>query len=378
LLASAPKEWRANLDMAWQVWKFRLRMARDARTASASGQADRQALARLVSHQTAYWEHRAPLTPKASTSALRDFNHQSTSAFVLSIRGTKVGLWNKPPFSFAKQEKNFRREEQRAFLKRAMLYRAFIEAVLRRATADHCFDLALDVTDLPADSSELPIFSFQKKRGAHNLLLPDVDFFHNKWYQKEHDALTYETKTNSACFVGSSTGDWHTVDSIRHLISRRLRMADYFHGHPQVRFQIAQAAQCLTDEAKTYLMQQRYFSNFVSWDEQLRHRFLIVMDGNGATCSRLVKGLMSNSVVVKFNSPHELYYFSALEPGRDHLLVETEQELERIVEREATHPGSFKAVAQQGQLFAAKYLTLGSVMDYTALLLKSFAEPTRR
>jgi hypothetical protein len=102
------------------------------------------------------------------------------------------------------------------------------------------------------------------------------------------------------------------------------------------------------------------------------------MDGNGATCSRLVKGLMSNSVVIKFNSPHELYYFSALEPGHDHLLVNTEQDLERIVEREATHPGAFKAVAQQGQEFAAKYLTAGSVMDYTALLLQSFAAVSQR
>ncbi len=378
MLASTPKEWRANLDMALQVWKFRLRMARDARAASVSGQADRQSLARLVSHQTAYWEHRAPLPPAAGSAALRDFNHRSTSTFVLSIRGTKVDLWDKPPFSFSEQEKNFRLEEQRAFLKRAMLYRTFIEAVLRRATADHCFDLALDVTDLPEDSSELPIFSFQKKRGTHNLLLPDVDFFHSKWYRKEHDALSYETKTNTACFVGSSTGDWHTVESIRQRVSPRLRMADYFHGHPQVRFQIASAAQCLTDEAKTYLMQQRYFCSFVSWEEQLRHRFLIVMDGNGATCSRLVKGLMSNSVVIKFNSPHELYYFSALEPGHDHLLVNTEQDLERIVEREATHPGAFKAVAQQGQEFAAKYLTAGSVMDYTALLLQSFAAVSQR
>ncbi|MFY7939722.1 MAG: glycosyl transferase family 90, partial [Burkholderiaceae bacterium] len=57
----------------------------------------------------------------------------------------------------------------------------------------------------------------------------------------------------------------------------------------------------------------------------------------------------------------------------DYLLVEKEQDLERILEREATHPSSFKEIAQHGQQFARKYLSMTSVMDYTALLLRSFA-----
>jgi Glycosyl transferase family 90 len=372
------KTLRPTLNTVLKVWKYRLRTARHMRDAQPGGEASTEELAQLVSPQTAYWESRPPLSGPALTLALRDLNERFTGVFILSIRGEKVRLWDKRQFSFPADEASFRLEEQRSSLKRAMLYRAYLGAVLRRAKASDSFDLALDVNDLPQDSAELPIFAFQKQRGAKNLLLPDVDFFHSQWYAKENDSVPFEAKAHSACFVGSSTGDLHTVDSIRKLASRRLRMAAHFHGHPQVMFQIANATQCLTDEAKTYLMQQRYFSSFVSWQEQLRHRFLIVMDGNGATCSRLVKGLMSNSVVIKFNSPHELYYFPALKPERDHLLVENEQDLERIVVREAAHPGSFKAVALQGQQFAAKYLTVGSVMDYTALLLKSFAALKQR
>lgn len=371
------KTLRPTLDIAWKVWKFRTRLTSSVRDApektAVIGQANKEELHRLVKHQTAYWEAQPPLSQRATVDALHDLNARSTSAFILSVRGQKVRLWKKRRFSFPGAQAQFRLEEQRSFLKRAMLYRAFIEAVLQRSQAAYSFDMALDVTDLPQDSAEVPIFSFQKERGAHNLLLPDVDFFHSKWYQKEHDALSYDAKAISACFVGSSTGDWHTVDSIRHLESKRLRMAAHFHQHPQVRFQIANATQCLSEEAKTVLMSQPYFSSYVSWEEQLRHRFLIVMDGNGATCSRLVKGLMSNSVVVKFDSPHELYYFPAIKRGQDLLVVDTENDLECIVKREAAHPGTFKAVSQQGQQFATKYLRMKSVMDYTALLLKSFA-----
>ena len=97
------------------------------------------------------------------------------------------------------------------------------------------------------------------------------------------------------------------------------------------------------------------------------------MRGRGAACSRLVKGLRSNGVVVKFDSPYELYYFPALVAGRDHLLAEKEEDVERFLEIEAATPGAFREVAEAGRRFAAKYLTIGSVMDYTARLLDAYA-----
>jgi hypothetical protein len=369
---------RPTPGIAWQVAKFRFRMARHAPPSSLEGGATTQELSQLVSLQTAYWAAQPRLAEPATTRALHDLNDRSSSAFILSIRGEKVWLWSKRQFSFPAQKTDLHLSEQQSFLKRAMLYRAYLQAVLRRSPSSESFDMAVDVNDLPEDSPTLPIFGFQKKHGARNLLLPDVDFFHSKWYREEQDDLTYEAKTNSACFVGSSTGDWHTVESIRGQASQRLRMARYFHQHPLVVFKIANAVQCQSEQAKAYLMSQPYFSPYVSWEEQRHHRFLIVMDGNGATCSRLVKGLMSNSVVVKFESPHQLYYFPALMQGRDYLVVNNESDLERIVEHETAHPGSFKEVAQSGQAFAAKYLTMKSVMDYTALLLQSFAALNRR
>lgn len=186
-------------------------------------------------------------------------------------------------------------------------------------------------------------------------MLPDVDFFHHHWYLRDVDALSYEQKTCSACFVGSSTGAWLDVDAIRTLATPRLHAAAYFDGNPRVMFRIANAVHCLSSEAKDLLERQPYFSSHVGWHDQLRHRFIISMDGNGATCSRLVKGLRSHSAVIKFDS------------------VAKEEEVERVVETEAAEPGAFKAVAAAGKIFAAKYLTIGSVMSYTVRLIAAFA-----
>ncbi len=364
-----------SLRTVGDVWKFRIRMANALRDAAPSAAATSDELDRLVAMQTAHWEGRPLLAGAAAQQALRDLNDRSISAFVLSVRRKNVRLWNKV---FPPEQEIVQRDEQRGFLKRALLYRAFIEKTLRRSKVETAFDFALDVNDFPEDAADLPIFSFQKVRGAHNPLLPDVDFFQSKWYQHDHDGLPYEEKTNSACFVGSSTGAWLGVDEIRNQQTPRLRAAAYFCGNPRVLFRIANAVHCLSEEAKALLMSQPYFSSQVSWEEQLRHRFLISMDGNGAACSRLVKGFRSNSAVIKYDSPYELYYFPALRTGADYLLAEKDEDVERFVETEAASPGAFKEVAQSGRRFAERYLTIGSVMGYTARLLNAFAGLTRR
>jgi hypothetical protein len=359
---------RAPLKTLGDLWKFRVRMALARSVRPVGPLATPDELDRLVALQTAYWKGHPPLAGAAAQQALSDLNDRTISAFVFSVRGRRIRMWNKRPADTAAH-----REQQRSFLKRALLYQAFLAKTLAGSGLDGAFDIALDVNDMAADSAELPIFAFQKERGAHNLLMPDVDFFHSRWYRGERDPLTYEQKTNSACFVGSSTGGWLSAEDVRRQATPRLRAAAHFHGNPRVLFRIANAVQCRSDEARAALMSQPYFAAQLSWPDQLRHRFLISMDGNGAACSRLVKGLLSNGVVIKYDSPHELYYFAALEPGTDYLPATRDEDVERMLDAEAAHPGTFKHVADAGQRFARRYLTIRSVMDYTARLLRAYA-----
>lgn len=367
----------SSLKTTRDILKFRLRMWRALREPAPALAASPQELDRLVSLQTAYWQAHPPLLGQAAQEFLHDLNRHSISTYVLSVRGREVRLWDKGDVSYAGVDEVTRRHEQRSFLKRAQMYRAFVQTVLARGSLNESFDLALNVTDIPDDATELPIFGFQKLRGGHHLLLPDVDFFHSKWYLDERDAVSYEEKSISACFVGSSTGGLLSEDGIRNGETPRLRAAAYYHGHPQILFRIANAVHCVSDEARALLESQPYFGGQMGWQDQLGHRFLMSMDGNGAACSRLVKGLLSNSVVVKFDSPYDLYYFPALRLGGDMLLAKSEADVERFVEAELECPGTFKDVAESGQRFVQKYLTIHSVMDYTERLLESYASLVR-
>ncbi len=235
------------------------------------------------------------------------------------------------------------------------------------------FDFALDVGDRHGDAEEFPIFGFQKPESAHSILLPDPDFFQFDWYRHDDDPFTYEAKEIRACFAGASTGGRLNADAIRNLQIPRLRAAAYFHGNPDVRFRIAAAVQCESLDVASLLREQPYFGPRIPWRDQLQSRFLISMDGNGATCSRMAKSLLSNSAVIKFRSPHHLFYFPALEAGREYLSVKSEVEVEPIIQKERDQPGTYRSVAQAGHLFAKRFLSAASVFSYTALLMRRIA-----
>jgi hypothetical protein len=366
-----------SLKRAEEIWKFRLRLSRALRDSPSRTAASADELGHLVALQTATWQGRLFPSGPAAQQALRELSDRSISAFVFSVRRGRVRTWPKPAFSFPPDQEALGRLEQHSYERRAAIYQAFIAKVVRRCGFRHEIDFILDVCDQPVVTDKFPVFTFQKERGSNHLLMPDVDFFHSKWYRDDLDPLAYEDKALSACFVGASTGGWHSVESVRQHGSPRLRAAAYLQDDPRVFFRLAKAVQCRSDEARALLMSQPYFCPFVSWQDQLRHRFIISLDGNGAACSRLVKGLQSNSVVIKFDSAHELYYFPALKPGLDYVAVADERGLAPVLEAEVSAPGAFKAVAASGQRFFAKYLTVHSVVDYTARLLSAYAALTR-
>ena len=258
------------------------------------------------------------------------------------------------------------------YTKRVKQYGALLSEVMFLRGRDDSFSLAIDLNDLPLDCERVPLFSFQKHRDAHNLLLPDVDFFHHAWYGTDRDPVPYEHKSITACFVGASTGRHLTVDDIKCRSSERLALAHDFQTSERVTFFIGSAVQCADAAVSELLRSQPYFSDPVDWHAQLQHRFLISVDGNGATCSRVVKSLRSNSVFVKFESPHELFYFSLLRPGEHFLSASSSNNVEVILDEEAAQPGRYCAIAAAGTAFAHRYLSAPAVVEYTALMLDRY------
>lgn len=359
---------------AWlREQKFRWRLASALREPADADTATPAELDRLVEAQLAPWRTRTPLPAAAARDVLAQLNAQRLAVWVLSIRGRQVRVWDKPQPTAAQLAQPGVQADWDAFRWRLMYYRNFLSAVAARAESPLNLDLALDVADDPVEHPGLPVLGFQKPASASTLLVPDVDFFHLRWYRQAGDPWTYDQKSPTACFVGASTGCNLDVDAVREDRAPRLRAARFFQGSEQVRFSIARAVQCTSDEARRLLEAKPYFGATVDWQQQLKHRFLISIDGNGAACSRLVQSLMSHSAVIQYESPHQLFYFSALVPGRHLLRVSQDAEVEAIVRTEQAQPGHYRGVAEAGQRFARKYLRAPSVADYTARLLAAGA-----
>jgi hypothetical protein len=96
------------------------------------------------------------------------------------------------------------------------------------------------------------------------------------------------------------------------------------------------------------------------------------MDGNGATCSRVVIGLLSQAALVKYESPHLLYYFGALVPWRHFIPVSEDAEVIAIVEAERRHPLIFESIAREGRAFAMRYLNRDAVCRYSAEVMRLY------
>jgi hypothetical protein len=133
--------------------------------------------------------------------------------------------------------------------------------------------------------------------------------------------------------------------------------------------------QCPSDEAREILLSRSFCQKpRLSREEQYRHRFLISIDGNGATCSRVALALASNSVLMKYQSPNVLYYFAALQPWVHYIPIARHADVDAVLDMEAERPGRFAAIASQSRQFARSYLTRESALHYTAELLLLYAE----
>jgi hypothetical protein len=259
---------------------------------------------------------------------------------------------------------------------RAQFYQAALARVVQRIEVSREIMIAIDVNDGPMPADNVPIFSFQKPRGSRNILLPDVDFFpgvasslpswlhfdRNRWSGKQHRAI----------FAGSTSGGAITADSLRNAPIPRLQSAAAFRDRPEVEFQLPGLAGCASAEAEAALRAMGHGRATVSWATQLQYRFIISMDGNGATCSRLPIILRSHSVLLKYDSPHALFYFRGLKPWLHYVPIANDADVLAVIEDARRDPARYRAIAKAGRGFRRRYLTQWMVDYYLERLVSLY------
>jgi hypothetical protein len=298
----------------------------------------------------------------------------STSIFVLEINGFSVRLADKVGFTRDQLDSDDLNIPE---LRRVLLYKQFIEKALRLIKANIQVKMCLDIRDRPYREPGVPIFAFQKERDGRALLLPDIDFLGLNFYDasKFTDHLGYYEKHNHAVFVGATTGGGIiSSEQVRELQVPRIRSAVHFKGHKDIDFRVPKIVQCASVEVEKMIEALDIGGSSTSWAEQFKSRFLISMDGNGATCSRVAIALKSESVLLKYNSDHVLYFFGGLQPWLHYIPINSDDQIEYILNQEKSQPGLFAYIAEESKKFYKEFLTQEKLLIYTATLIKMYAE----
>lgn len=295
---------------------------------------------------------------------LERLNGTNPSLFLLRISGGSAVLRPKPiPPSSGP-------------LLRAEMYRDFLGATASEFCPELDVTLGIYLEDAALNDPDTPVFAFQKQRGSKDILLPDPEFFDCDFYSlKDHlvDEISYEEKSCSAVFAGSTSGGYVTRQAVDERTHPRLRSALFFKGNPIVDFRLPAVVQYDSQATIDYLRSLGFgHGDGLSWQDQFSHRFIISMDGNGAACSRIPITLRSNSVLLKYASDHVLYYFDGMRPWLHYVPISCDEEVIALVEAERARPGLLQTLAIQGRQFAQTYLSRYQAMRYTALLLQMY------
>jgi hypothetical protein len=259
---------------------------------------------------------------------------------------------------------------------RAAVYLAYFQSVAELLPPGFETNICMGLGDVLPVPPTVPLFCFQKQRGARSLLMPDIDFLIQHFYDDPSliDTNAYLKKTQTAVFAGGTTGAMIDAEAARSLSTPRLRAAGYFNGNPRVDFRLPGITQAVSPDAQAILAAQPFCQKpRLPWPQQFRSRFVISMDGNGATCSRVVIALQSNSVLLKYDSDHVLYYFGGLQPWLHYVPVAADADVDKILDLEVRDPALFEQIATAGRRFARTYLNRPATQRYTAMLLQLYA-----
>lgn len=262
------------------------------------------------------------------------------------------------------------------FERRIANYCRMLEDTIRAFRLDIATSLLIDVNDMSHLACDVPIFAFQRKVEERSiLLLPDVDLVGSGFdiSPAVRDDRRWADKENSAVFTGSTTGGFSSIESVRAGTLPRLAAATYFKNVPSVLWELPNIVQCDSIETVELIRSMQLGNVVRSWTEQFCSRIILSMDGNGATCSRVSIALASNSVLAKFASDRELYYFRGLKSGQEYLQLDTFADVEPILSQMAKTPGTYEAVATAGRVFATRHLSRLAAFHYVAELLVRYA-----
>ena len=295
---------------------------------------------------------------------LSKINEAYKDITVLDIKDNEVKIRRK-------QNSHIQLEEGGQDALRLKNYLELFKNALRRSSKPMQVSLAISTGDTIDFSAEYPIFCLQKTVDAPTILIPDVDFGNFDYYDDAFTDRHFLQKMDQVIFCGSSTGTILTDDDVINNKSDRLKLAHRFVDHDDIIIKIGSAVQCVSESGLNILRRKPYFEA-IPWPDQLRRRYILSIDGNGATCSRVVLTLRSQSLLLKYRSNERLFYFHGLQPMVHYVPISDAEDL--LCKLSALRTGEINAVqiVKNANAFFKKHLRRKSVEEYLINLITVF------
>ncbi|MEK6733898.1 MAG: glycosyl transferase family 90 [Pseudomonadota bacterium] len=246
--------------------------------------------------------------------------------------------------------------------------------------------------ELGKETMNIPAFMmFQDKTSIYEtdkLLFPDAFFIKENWESKWRNILNrikkantqhpWEQKIEKIFWRGMTTGDFHDYTIANFNKLPRLTASVLSKLYPN-----------LIDSEFTYYSPQvtgedlmKFFKSLfgkdkikVSEENHLKYKYLLSLDGNAATGTRIPWIMYSNSVLVKQESQKIQWYYTALKPYVNY--VPLKHDLTDIFEQinwMKSHDDEVHKIALNAHEFVANNLMPDDIDKQIVILLKNFAK----
>ena len=206
------------------------------------------------------------------------------------------------------------------------------------------------------------VFSLENSN-EKNILIPDLysmDEYGGKLNKK--DEFVFESKKNKAIFIGSTTGDSNSK------YNERLQLCSKYADHNNIKCYISNFVQINMDEMKNeHPNYNKFASNNISIQEQLKYKYIINVDGNTCAWDRVPWILNSNSLLLKKKSTQKCWYYDLLIKNEHYIEFEDDSEIEHIIN--TISASECNRIIKNANKFCNDYLKKICHMTYMAKLL---------
>ena len=224
----------------------------------------------------------------------------------------------------------------------------FLDTVKSRLP-DGVFILSLSDSVLLPDSAQgsfVPVFAYSGKQGYRDIPIPTYDDIFDR--QMKDMNIDWSTKRDVAVFRGSSTGCGSTAETNQRLKLATMKSDDLDVG-------ITQYTSHLKYNSPTDIGKAEKVAPLVPallWKEQSNYKYIVHVDGN-VVAYRLLKSMLTNSVILRVKSDFVHWCDSELKPGVHY--VEVKEDLSDLREKLdwcKTHDAECRQIAKAGYEFA--------------------------